>query len=100
MPIHPSLRDGAIRGADIGRPSRDPVAIAPYELYELLPPQVVRERRQRIGELSRGFRWRQWNFEITRAGGWIALNPGMRRSAGIVCGRKRANKLRANLCQG
>src|ERR1700733_11828935 len=63
-------------------------------------PQVVGKRRKRIGKLSRGFRWRQRDFEISRAGGWITLNPRVRRSAGIVGGRKRADKLRADLDQG
>jgi hypothetical protein len=62
-----------------------------------LAPQAIRERRERIGELSRGFRRRQRHFEALCAGGWIPLNPWMHRSPGIVGGRKSANKLRADL---
>lgn len=65
-----------------------------------LAPQVVRERRERIGELSRGFRWRQRYFEVLRARGWIALDPWMRRSVGVVGSRHSSNKLRTDLHQG
>src|SRR5882724_6247776 len=65
-----------------------------------LASQALRERRKRIGELAHGFRRRQRHFEVLRAGGWIALNPWMRRSVRNVGSRKSGNKLRTNLHQG
>jgi hypothetical protein len=58
-----------------------------------LAPQAVGEGRKHIGKLSRGFRCRQRHFEISRTGGWIALNPWMRCGVGIAGDRQSGNKL-------
>src|SRR5260370_3321587 len=62
--------------------------------------QAVRERRKRIGELSRGFRCRQRHLKELPAGGWIALKPRMRHSVGIVGSRQSGNQLRTTLRPG
>jgi hypothetical protein len=59
--------------------------------------QAARERRKRIGKVSRGFRRRERYLQALSAGDWISLDPGMLRGVGFVGSRQSSNKLRTNL---
>src|ERR1700681_522981 len=63
---------------------RREIAVTRWSWSRSLAAQAVGECGERVGKLSRGFRWRQRDFEILRTGGRIALDPWMRRGVGIV----------------